>query len=77
MSILFKTLIVILFFANIAVLGRALYTMMNDQGKKSDRTANLLMLRVTLAVALLAVCAVGLMTGHLGASAPWLQYAQP
>ena len=69
-----KILIVILFFANVAALGRALYTMMEDQGKQSNRTANLLLVRVSLAVALLAVVALGMWTGDVGSEAPWLNY---
>ena len=66
-----KTIIVILFFANVAVLGRALYTLLLDQGRGGKRTANLLLLRVGLAIALIATIAVGVVTGELGVSAPW------
>ena len=68
---LIKIAIVVLFFANVAALGSALFTLLQDQGKGGKRTANLLAIRVSLAVLLIAVIAFGLFTGQLGVSAPW------
>tara|TARA_X000001036_G_scaffold71371_1_gene62763 strand:- start:734 stop:949 length:216 start_codon:yes stop_codon:yes gene_type:complete len=68
---IFEIAIVILFLANVAVLGRALYTLLLDQGRGSKRTANLLLLRVGLAIALIATIMFGVVTGQLGVSTPW------
>lgn len=69
-----KALVVILFLANIVALAFALSSMLGDQGEPTGRTAHFLTIRIILAVALLAVIVIGLQTGHLGASAPWLTY---
>ncbi|MCB1646827.1 MAG: DUF2909 domain-containing protein, partial [Pseudomonadales bacterium] len=66
-----KVIIVILLFANIAVLGRALFTLLVDQGRGNGRTSSLLLLRVGLALALVACVAFGLWSGQLGMGAPW------
>ena len=66
-----KILIIVLFFANLVALGSAFYTLMVDQGQRSKRTANLLLLRVSLAVLLLLVVSYGVWTGQLGVYAPW------
>ncbi|MCB1691333.1 MAG: DUF2909 family protein [Pseudomonadales bacterium] len=66
-----KIVIVVLFIANLVVLSSAFYTLMVDQGKAGKRTANLLLLRVSLAALLLAIVAWGVWSGQLGISAPW------
>ena len=67
-----KITIVILFIGNIIALAVALGALMKDQGKEGGtRTARFLLLRVSLALALLAVTAFGFYTGQLGVSAPW------
>lgn len=66
-----KIIIVILFIANLVALSSAFYTLLVDQGHGGKRTANLLMVRVGLAVLLIAVVAFGLWSGQLGMSAPW------
>ena len=66
-----KVLIVLLFIANLIALGSALVTLMKDQGKGTGRTARLLLIRVSLAAALLVVVAYGFYTGQLGVTAPW------
>ena len=66
-----KILIVVLFLANLVALASAFYTLMVDQGQGSKRTANLLLIRVSLAVLLLIVVSYGLWTGQLGVYAPW------
>ena len=67
-----KITIVILFIGNIIALAIALGALMKDQGKEGGtRTARFLMVRVSLALALLAVTAFGFYTGQLGISAPW------
>jgi hypothetical protein len=71
---IFKTIVIILFIANIVALGAALRALLTDQTDSSGKTVKYLTIRVILAVALLAVVAVGLLTGQLGASAPWLSY---
>ena len=69
---LIKITIVILFFGNIIALAIALGALMKDQGKEGGtRTARFLLVRVSLALALLAVTAFGFYTGQLGISAPW------
>jgi len=67
-----KITIVILFIGNIIALAVALGALMKDQGNEGGtRTAKFLLLRVSLALALLAVTAFGFYTGQLGVSAPW------
>jgi len=66
-----KVIIVLLFIANIGALGSALFTLLVDQGRGGKRTAQLLLLRVSLAALLLLVVSYGLWTGQLGISAPW------
>ena len=67
-----KVTIVILFIGNIIALAVALGALMKDQGREDGtRTARFLLLRVSLALALLAVTAFGFYTGQLGLSAPW------
>ena len=70
----FKIIVIILFIANIVALGAALRALLKDQTDSSGKTAKYLTVRVLLAVALLAFVGVGLLTGQLGASAPWLSY---
>ncbi len=71
---IFKIVVVILFIANIVALGAALRALLTQQTDNDGKTVKYLTIRVILAVALLAVVGVGLMTGQLGASAPWLSY---
>ena len=67
-----KITIVVLFIGNIIALAVALGALMKDQGKEGGtRTARFLLLRVSLALALLVVTAIGFYTGQLGMSAPW------
>ena len=67
-----KITIIVLFIGNIIALAIALGALMKDQGKEGGtRTAKFLLLRVSLALALLAVTAFGFYTGQLGVSAPW------
>jgi hypothetical protein len=66
-----KVIIVLLFIANIAALGTAFYTLMLDQGRGGNRTANLLLLRVSLAGLLLLFVVYGVWSGDLGIDAPW------
>jgi hypothetical protein len=66
-----KVIIVLLFIANIAALGTAFYTLMLDQGRGGKRTANLLLLRVSLAGLLLLFVIYGVWSGDLGIAAPW------
>lgn len=66
-----KVLIVVLFIANLVVLGSAYFTLLVDQGHATKRTANILLLRVSLAVVLILVIAVGVWTGQLAINAPW------
>ena len=67
-----KVTIVILFIGNIIALAVALGALMKDQGREDGtRTARFLLLRVSLALALLAVTAFGFYTGQLGLSSPW------
>ena len=44
-----KIIIVLLFIGNIVALGRAFFTLIVDQGGDSKRTANMLLVRVSLA----------------------------
>ncbi|MDA0978979.1 MAG: DUF2909 domain-containing protein [Proteobacteria bacterium] len=66
-----KVIIVILFIANLIALGSAFVTLIKDQGRGGKRTARLLLVRVSLAAALLLVIAFGFYTGQLGVDAPW------
>lgn len=66
-----KVIIVVLFLANLAALSTAFYTLLVDQGKGGKRTANLLLIRVSLAALLLLVVGIGVWSGELGISAPW------
>ncbi|MFP6807816.1 MAG: DUF2909 domain-containing protein [Pseudomonadales bacterium] len=66
-----KVVIVVLFLANLAALGRAFYTLLVDGGQGSKRTARLLAVRVSLAILLLIFIAYGLWSGQLGMSTPW------
>jgi hypothetical protein len=66
-----KVIIVILFIANLVALSSAFYTLLVDQGRGGKRTANLLLLRVSLAVLLLLVVSYGVWSGDLNISAPW------
>ena len=67
-----KITIIVLFIGNIIALAIALGALMKDQGKEGGtRTARFLLLRVSLALALLVVTAFGFYTGQLGMSAPW------
>lgn len=68
---LFKFIVVVLFIGNLIALGSALYTLMVDQGKGGKRTANLLFIRVSLALALLIVVSIGIVTGQIGVGTPW------
>ena len=70
----FKIIVIILFIANIVALGVALRALFTNQTDGSGKTVKYLTLRVILAVALLVFVGVGLLTGQLGASAPWLSY---
>ncbi|MCZ6502096.1 MAG: DUF2909 domain-containing protein [Gammaproteobacteria bacterium] len=66
-----KVVIVILFIANLAALGSAFYTLLTDKGRGGQRTARLLLLRVSLAALLLLFIVYGFWSGQLGISAPW------
>ena len=66
-----KILIVVLFIANLIALGSAFYTLLVDQGQATKRTANLLLIRVSLAVLLLLLVSYGVWSGQLGIYAPW------
>jgi succinate dehydrogenase/fumarate reductase cytochrome b subunit len=66
-----KVVIVLLFIANLVALGTAFYTLMLDQGRGSNRTANLLLVRVSLAGLLLLFVIYGVWSGDLGITAPW------
>ena len=71
---IFKVIIIVLFIANIIALGLALRALINKQSDSSGKTARYLTIRVFLAIALLGAVGIGLITGQLGASAPWLSY---
>ncbi|MBA58698.1 MAG: hypothetical protein CMQ40_05935 [Gammaproteobacteria bacterium] len=69
---LLKLLVVLLFLANLFALGIALVALMRDQDREEGtRTAKFLLVRVSLALALLIVVAYGFYTGQLGVTAPW------
>ena len=68
-----KSIIIILFIANLIALGSALVTLLQDQGQGGTRTARLLLIRVSLAALLLICVAYGFYSGQLGVGgAPWL-----
>lgn len=66
-----KIVIVVLFIANLVALGSAFYTLLADQGRGGQRTARLLLIRVSLAALLLLFIAYGFWSGQLGISVPW------
>lgn len=67
-----KVAIVILLIALVASLGSGFYYLMVDQGDKNKRrTLHSLGVRVTLAVALMALIIYGVSTGELGHRTPW------
>ncbi|MBL6690177.1 MAG: DUF2909 domain-containing protein [Pseudomonadales bacterium] len=67
-----KFLVVILFLANLVALGSALFALLNDEGREEGkRTAKFLLIRVSLAAALLVVILYGFYTGELGVGVPW------
>ena len=66
-----KVLVVLLFIGNLVALSGALVSLLKADGAGGERTARLLLIRVSLAAALLLVCAYGFYTGQLGVSAPW------
>ena len=66
-----KTIIVLLFIGNVVALGTAFVTLMQDQGRDSKRTANWLLIRVTLAGLLLIAVTYGVWSGDLAISSPW------
>jgi len=67
-----KFLVVILFIANLVALGSALFALLNDEGREGGkRTAKFLLIRVSLAAALLVVIVYGFYTGELGVGVPW------
>ena len=66
-----KVVIVMLFIGNLVALGTAFYTLMLDQGRGGNRTANLLLVRVGLAGLLLLFVVYGVWSGDLGIAAPW------
>ncbi len=68
---LFKFIVVVLFIGNIIALGSALFTLMVDQGRGGRRTANFLLLRVSLAALLLIVVSIGIITGQIGVGTPF------
>ena len=76
-----KAAIVILFIALLISLGSGLLFLFKDQGDaESKRTMHSLGVRITLAVALLALVTYGVLTGQLRSQAPWAQppaQAQP
>lgn len=67
----FKFIVVVLFIGNLIALGSALFTLMSDQGKGGRRTANFLLLRVSLAALLLIVVSIGIITGQIGVGTPF------
>ena len=66
-----KIIIVVLFIANLAALATALFTLLTDKGKAGQRTAHLLLIRVSLAALLLLCIVYGFWSGQLGIRAPW------
>ena len=65
-----KIIIVLLFIGNIVALGRAFFTLIVDQGGDSKRTANMLLVRVSLAGLLLVAIGYGVWSGDLVVSSP-------
>ncbi len=68
-----KVLVVLLFIGNVAALGTAFVTLMKDQGVESKRTAKWLMIRVSLAAALILTVSYGVWSGDIAISSPWHQ----
>ncbi len=73
---LLKIAIIVLFVALLISLGSGLFFLLRDKGD-SERTLHSLGVRVTLALALLALVTYGVMTGQLRSKAPWDQPRQP
>jgi hypothetical protein len=69
-----KIIVVILFIANVIAMAAALRSLLTEQKESTGKTARFLTIRVVLAVLLISVVGIGLWTGQLGASAPWLSY---
>jgi hypothetical protein len=70
-----KFLIVILLLALVASLGSGFYFLMVDQGNiHKRRLVTSLGVRVSLALALMAVIVYGVSTGRLASQAPWEQH---
>lgn len=65
-----KVAILILLLALLISLGSGLFFLIKDRGN-SRRTLNSLGVRISVAVALLALIAYGLSTGQIGNRAPW------
>ncbi|MEE4658984.1 MAG: DUF2909 domain-containing protein [Halieaceae bacterium] len=71
-----KVLIVVLLIALLGSLGAGFFFLMIDQGDvRKRRLVNSLGLRLTLAVALMAVLVYGVSSGKLRSQAPWEQHA--
>lgn len=68
---LLKTAIVLLLVGMLLSLSGAFYTLMQDQGRRSGRTARLLAVRVTLAALTILLIGYGIWSGELTPSAPW------
>jgi Protein of unknown function (DUF2909) len=69
---LLKAAIVVLMLALVASLGSGFYFLMLDQGdKEKRRTFHSLGVRLTIAVALMALIIYGLASGRLGHLTPW------
>lgn len=66
-----KPAIIILFISILISLGISAVYLLIDKGK-TDRTRNMLKLRVILAVLLIACVIYGIATGQLAISAPWI-----
>ncbi len=67
-----KAAIVVLMLALVASLGSGFYFLMLDQGdKEKRRTFHSLGVRLSIAVALMALIIYGVATGRLGHSNPW------
>ena len=72
-----KIIIVLLFIGNIVALGRAFFTLIVDQGGDSKRTANMLLVRVSLAGLLLVAIGYGVWSGDPGPAhslGPWRRW---
>lgn len=70
-----KVLIVLLFVGLLLSLFSSLWYLLTDRGT-TKRTAHLLGVRLTIAVALMMLLMYGLYTGQLGSKAPWDQRLQ-